>query len=124
MTNILIVAACLIAEAGGEGTRGMQAVREVIATRARERRQTEATACLARKQFSCFNGVPWTTVVERASRHPRWNEAVKLAGEPPATWHAKGANHYIAPKTIGARQGWWTGKKPVAVVGNHTFYKL
>jgi len=116
------VAAVLIAEAGGEGVKGMEAVREVIATRAKERRQTELQVVTARLQFSCLNGTTPAKLVERAKQHKRWADALTLASKPSATRHTKGANHYLAPARLKKLPGWATGT-PV-VVGNHWFYRL
>ena len=120
-TNTLIVAACLILEAGGEGERGMELVREVICTRASERRMNEARVCLQRLQFSCFNGIDWHTAVEKAAKHPRWNLAVKLAGSKPLTDHTKRANHYC---TVNISPSWAKGRTPVLVHRNHKFYRI
>lgn len=51
-----IVAITLLAEARGEGNDGMGAVCAVIQQRAIERKQTARQVCLAKWQFSCWNG--------------------------------------------------------------------
>lgn len=121
-TDAEVVAAVLIAEAGGEGTAGLVAVREVIQTRSAERRQSERAVVTARWQFSCLNGTTPASLVERARRHPRWNEALTLASAPSTSQSARGANHYhsrhIQPPA------WAVGRAPDVRVGNHLFYHL
>ena len=51
-----VVAITILAEARGEGKAGMYAVAAVIAQRALERKQTPSQVCLAKWQFSCWNG--------------------------------------------------------------------
>lgn len=120
-TNLLIVATCLILESGGEGRRGMEAVREVIHQRSAERHLTESAVCIQRRQFSCFNGVSWQDAVDKARRHPRWQLAVEIASGQPTTHWTAGANHYCTTRISPA---WAKGRTPVAVIGNHKFYRL
>jgi hypothetical protein len=119
-TNLLVWTACLILEAGGEGTIGMQGVNEVIVERARSSKTTEAAVCLRRKQFSCFNGITWQQAVAKAQRHPKWDEAVRIVRSP-VTKHAQGANHYC---TVSTFPYWAKGRTPIAVIRNHKFYRL
>ena len=51
-----LIASVIIAEAGGEGREGMEAVWEVIHTRAKERKLSYTRVVTQRKQFSCLNG--------------------------------------------------------------------
>ena len=51
-----IVAITILAEARGEGNKGMYAVAAVIAQRSNERKVTPSQVCLQRLQFSCWNG--------------------------------------------------------------------
>ena len=51
-----VVAITILAEARGEGDKGMGAVAAVIAQRAIDRKQTWQKVCLAKWQFSCWNG--------------------------------------------------------------------
>lgn len=118
-TNALITAACLILEAGGEGTKGMESVLEVVHTRAQA--LTLGAVVLQRKQFSAFNGISWQEAVARARRHARWDEALKLASEPVKTDWTRGADHYC---TTRISPYWAKGRTPVAVIGNHKFYRL
>lgn len=119
-----IVAAVIVAEAGGEGYVGMEAVREVIANRARERKLTESHVVLEPLQFSCLNGVSANDLIEKARKHKRWNMAFGMAIEPPKTRHTAGANHYLNPKTVKRLPKWASDKKWTVTIGNHKFYKL
>ena len=51
-----IIAITILAEARGEGDKGMYAVAAVIAQRSNERKLTPSQVCLQRLQFSCWNG--------------------------------------------------------------------
>lgn len=119
MTNIAL-AVCLVLEAGGEGRKGMEAVREVVAVRAAEARTTETQVVLKRKAFSCFNGISFEEAKSKAVKHPAWGTAQLLSSKPPETDWTKKANHYCTLKT----EPYWATKPPVAVVGNHKFFKL
>ena len=118
-----IVALTLLAEARGEGKDGMAAVAAVINQRAINRNMSAEDVCLQRWQFSCWNGkneadllhlykskmAPWALYLER--NITRMNRA-KVGF----------ADHYFA-EYIKAPY-WARGKKPVAIVGKHKFYKL
>lgn len=121
-----VVAACIIAESGGHGKRGMEAVYEVIHTRASQRRTTCVIEVLRPKQFSCFNGRNAADVVRQMSqhRHYKWvhDELLKFI---PLTAHT-GKNptnrctHYHA---VSVSPRWARGSNPVAIFGGHKWYR-
>ena len=113
-----IVAATLILEAGGEGKIGMEAVREVIANRAKNK--TEMSVCLARKQFSCWNNIKPEDGINKAKRHPFWAVALQIARDPVATNHTLGATHYHTTKVS---PYWKNSLAKTAQIKNHIFYK-
>ena len=116
-----IVAATLIMEAGGEYHEGsLEAVYEVIYNRAIEKNQSFSEVCLAPKQFSCWNGKDIMSAVEKASQHPRWNEAMKIAYEDPKTNYTMGADHYHADYV---RPYWADSLTRTVKIGLHIFYK-
>ena len=116
-----IVAATLIIEAGGEYYEGsLEAVYEVIYNRAIKKNQSFSEICLAPKQFSCWNGKDIMSAVEKASRHPRWNEAMKIAYEDPKTNYTMGADHYHADYV---RPYWADSLTRTVKIGLHIFYK-
>ena len=116
-----IVAATLIMEAGGEYYEGsLEAVYEVIYNRAIEKNQSFSEVCLAPKQFSCWNGKDIMSAVEKASQHPRWNEAMKIAYEDPKTNYTMGADHYHADCV---RPSWADSLTRTVKIGLHIFYK-
>jgi spore germination cell wall hydrolase CwlJ-like protein len=116
-----IVAATLIMEAGGEYDEGsLEAVYEVIYNRAIKKNQSFSEVCLARKQFSCWNGKDIMSAVEKASQHPRWNEAMKIAYEDPKTNYTMGADHYHADYV---RPYWADSLTRTVKIGLHIFYK-
>jgi hypothetical protein len=118
-----IVALTLLAEARGEGQDGMAAVAAVINQRAINRNMSAEDVCLQRWQFSCWNGkteadllhlysskmAPWALYLER--NITRMNRA-KIGN----------ADHYYADYIQAPY--WARGKKPVAIVGKHKFYRL
>ena len=116
-----IVAATLIMEAGGEYYEGsLEAVYEVIYNRAIKKNQSFSDICLAPKQFSCWNGKDIMSAVEKASQHPRWNEAMKIAYEDPKTNYTMGADHYHADYV---RPYWADSLTRTVKIGLHIFYK-
>ena len=116
-----IVVATLIMEAGGEYYEGsLEAVYEVIYNRAIEKNQSFSEVCLAPKQFSCWNGKDIMSAVEKASQHPRWNEAMKIAYEDPKTNYTMGADHYHADYV---RPYWADSLTRTVKIGLHIFYK-
>ena len=116
-----IVAATLIMEAGGEYYEGsLEAVYEVIYNRAIKKNQSFSEICLAPKQFSCWNGKDIMSAVEKASQHPRWNEAMKIAYEDPKTNYTMGADHYHADYV---RPYWADSLTRTVKIGLHIFYK-
>ena len=117
--DIQVVAATLILEAGGEGAKGMEAVREVIANRSRGSVLTEAEVCLKRLQFSCWNGRTVSSGIEKAKAHKRWALALAIA-KAETTNHTNGATHYHTNKVSPS----WSKKLEItAKIGNHTFLK-
>lgn len=112
-----VVAATLIMEAGGEGREGMEAVREVIANRAKNK--SEMIVCLAPKQFSCWNGIAVGTGIEKAKRHKNWALALEIA-RGKVTNHTRGATHYHTTKVSPS----WSKKLAQTVkIKNHIFYR-
>ena len=121
-----VVAAVLVAEAGGEPNprQSMRAVWEVVRNRQVEShgRLTAVEIVLQREQFSCLNGTTPAKLVAAARRHARWAMALRIVDRMPRTNLARGANHYC---TVECRPDWVTvGVVPVTRVGNHLFYKL
>ncbi len=116
-----IVAAVLIAEAGGQGVTAMRAVREVIQVRAATQCRTELAIVTAPKQFSCLNRTTPSRLVTQARKHPRWSEALRLASVTLRRATVSQANHYHA---LTISPAWARGAQPVAIIGGHAFYKL
>ena len=114
------VAATLILEAGGErDPRAMAAVREVIANRAKARKQTEKDVVLARLQFSCWNAGT-ASAFAKAKRHAKWREALDLASSPSLTNHTLGADHYHTTKVS---PSWARKLLKTRQIGNHVFFR-
>lgn len=130
ITEVLIVAATLYAEAAGEPHAGRVMVCEVIANRAQESKQTPRQVVLAPYQFSCWNGRAgkrrMVALIRQKAAQDKdivWAECVAMArvlcrpGYKPTTpvthYHAKYAP---APS-------WTKGLNLAAVVGGHAFYE-
>lgn len=115
-----IVAAVLLAEAGGDIKPGMTAVMEVIQNRAQKTVETPVYVVTLRHQFSCLNNTTPLLLVRIMKRHPRWSEAVKLARFGTHTNMVSGATHYHAESV---KPVWTKGAKPCARIGSHVFYR-
>lgn len=121
-----LVAAVLVAEAGGEGTNGLSAVAEVIARRMALDGKTPSQVVRQPKQFSVLNGKTPAKLWAKSSGHPLYSYALwladVLASQPEALPHATGgADHFTRSDE---KPYWARGKRPVAVIGNHSFYRL
>ena len=119
-----IIAITILAEARGEGEKGMYAVAAVIAQRAHERKKTPTEICLKPYQFSCWNGKTLKSL-EHLLKVPQAGYAIALAKNIKllSRDYVGFANHYHA--TWMKKKPYWTkGKKPVKVIGQHAFYKL
>jgi spore germination cell wall hydrolase CwlJ-like protein len=118
------VALTILAEARGEGERGMAAVACVIRQRAEERNLSLKQVCLQKWQFSCWNGKQVSDLnhllKEPQAEYALWLEANMDKLKPEALGNA---NHYHA--TWMKKLPYWAkGKNPVKIVGQHAFYRL
>lgn len=119
--DLKVVHKTLIMEAGGEGIEGMQAVANVIRTRAELRGLTVEQVCLQRLQFSCWN--KGAGPVDRMVRRNRavWDDALtawQLSGIEDVT---KGADLYHADYV---KPRWdWSKTVRTVKVGQHIFYR-
>ena len=117
-----IIAMTLLAEARGEGIEGMEAVAMVIKQRMANRKQSASQVCRAPKQFSCWNGKTSDDLhhLWQSPAAPDAIEVVRRFGKlnTEAIGHA---DHYC---TVKIKPYWSKGKTPVAVIGNHKFFKL
>lgn len=116
-----VVAAVICAEARGEGEAGMQAVYEVMWTRAIEHRKTLLGEVTHPKWYTSLNRTTPADLVRRMSKTPQWNFAVSLVSGPPKTKLARGSNHYTKASES---PSWARGHRPVVVLGRHAFYRL
>ena len=119
-----VVAITILAEARGEGNKGMYAVAAVIAQRAFERKRTPEQVCLKPYQFSCWNGKKLKDL-EHLLTLPQGKYAMLLAKTVKhlSRSYVGYANHYHAT-WMKKKPYWAKGKKPVKVIGQHAFYKL
>jgi N-acetylmuramoyl-L-alanine amidase len=121
-----VVAAVLVAEAGGEGRVGMEAVAEVILNRSRSSRTSFFEVVTKPKQFSCLNGLTPDRLVGKWSAHPRFSLALEIVRRMTCDpdklpRRTNGADHFSRRDE---EPYWASGRAPVAVIGNHAFYRL
>jgi hypothetical protein len=146
MSETMVVAKTIYGEARGEGIRGMLAVVCVIRNRVQHPRVRWwgvgwTGVCMAPFQFSCWNANdPNRKMLESIpefganARFPRFDRAYEIATEivdpdsiphlaPGSAWPdiTKGADHY---HTVSVSPNWADGRKPVARLGTHIFYRL
>jgi len=126
-----VLAAVIVAEAGGEGVKGMEAVYEVIWMRGVERKRSLYAVVTQRKQFSCLNNTTPAKLVHKMSQHSRYkwvrDELLKF---PPLTVHTCPA-HLLALNTTRANHyhakgvsPYWAKKQTPVIIGNHLFYRI
>lgn len=122
-----LLAAVLVAEAGGEGTTGMKAVGEVVLRRAVKHKQPIEQVLRTPYAFSCLNRKSAEDLVAESESSSAWPNALLVSDTvlhhpsrlPGIT---KRATHYINPKY--AQPKWAKSRTPVAVIGRHAFYRL
>jgi spore germination cell wall hydrolase CwlJ-like protein len=122
-SDLEINAATICAEAGGEPHAGKVAVGDVIATRAMKSNTSLRTACLASKQFSCWNNRG--TMEQRMQtmrKHPAWDECVVIAHKisEPGYRPLSPATHYA--NLALCSPVWAKTMKRIMVLGKHTFF--
>lgn len=115
-----IVADTLFAECRGESVAGQRAVASVIWNRSQKSGKTPESVCLARRQFSCWNGgyhpQKPRNEAERAilSRFEAWEADMKAGTfKPSGIW-----SHYHA---LTVNPVWSSGMTGRTVIGRHVF---
>jgi spore germination cell wall hydrolase CwlJ-like protein len=118
-----VVALTILAESMGEKEAGMSAVACVISQRAINRNLTPEQVCLQKWQFSCWNGKSESDL-EHLYKTPQAKYALYLEANIDRMNRAKigYADHYYASYI--KPPYWAKGRKPVAQLGRHIFYKL
>ena len=125
MSDSLIVAATICAEAGGEPYAGKMMVGEVIANRSIRSGFTPRQICLQPRQFSCWNNKGTMELkMQTMRKHPAWNECVVIAGKisQPGYVPASPATHYYAPAK--ASPSWASKLTQIKKIGNHIFGRI
>jgi len=120
------VAAVLMAEAWNQGSKGMLGVGEVIATRARDNRQTPWGVVTMEGAFSCLRRRSIDQWIRHFQTTKDWPSVVAIAqrvvqkpGSLPGM--TKGANHFTRKEE---KPYWARGRRPVFILKDHAFYKL
>jgi N-acetylmuramoyl-L-alanine amidase len=135
ISDSVILAATIIGEAGGEGTDGMHAVKNVLVNRAKQKSSSAAGEALRPKQFSMWNvatsGVNTRSdykkqdildVIDKYTGHSKWDEAMRIANTSIKDI-TNGANMYYASGGANAISppSWTRTWTQTVVIGNHTF---
>ncbi len=120
------VAAVIVAEAGNQGERGMTAVGEVIHQRKKESGISILEVLKKRRAFSCLNETTLDALVRKFEGTEEFMVALRIAEKVcrrpeqlPGITHR--ANHFTRTDE---KPYWARGKIPVAVIGQHSFYRL
>jgi len=122
------MARTLWGEARNEGSRGMQAVANVIMNRVRSPRwpSTPRAVCLQRAQFSCWWDEQAEAVRTVTGTDQRFQTALSLsrravAGALPDI--TDGSDHYANETTLGGPAWWASALTRTRQIGAHTFYR-
>jgi spore germination cell wall hydrolase CwlJ-like protein len=119
----------ILGESIGEGEAGMYAVACVISQRSINRKLTPTQVCLQNRlvkgrrihQFSCWNKGGPKLAGKLKTKQAEYALLLAMNIKNLKRDYVKNADHYCTLKT----NNYWTrGKKPVAIIGNHKFYKL
>ncbi len=121
------IALTILAEARGEGKAGMYAVACVIQQRAVNRKKPAFIICGEPDQFSCWNERPYGWKYQHDNL--LWEKeapyalalAIDIENRKIKCEWLKNADHYCH---VNINNYWTRGRKPVAIIGRHKFYKL
>ncbi|MCC7299677.1 MAG: cell wall hydrolase [Verrucomicrobia bacterium] len=128
-TDRQIIATCMVLEAGGEGTDGMQAVLNVILNRADGCQDRMVEQTVKYGAFSCMSSVwkkpepDYGPLIDRAQTQSGvYKEALHLIAlmEEGFLWdNTSGATHYHAASI---HPYWADSLRYLTTIGNHIFY--
>ncbi len=139
VSDIDIIAATIIGEAGGEGYKGMTAVKNVLQNRADKKSTIPAREALRPKQFSMWNkatagvsvpedfaedGRPASiqSIIDMYKTHSKWTTAVTLAKSKIKDITGNATKYYASAGAQEIDPPYWAKdwKDPITI-GNHTF---
>jgi N-acetylmuramoyl-L-alanine amidase len=117
-----LCAAVLVLEAGGEGERGMWAVKNVIAERTRQRGWGLFETLVENGQFESLRFTSLGNAIHEAKKHDKWALARIIASADTSVNDPRlKATHFCRSNTT---PYWAEGHTPVAIIGHHAFYRL
>jgi spore germination cell wall hydrolase CwlJ-like protein len=126
INEIMIIALTIAGEAAGEPRAGKVMVGEVIANRAKERKQTPKFVCLSKNQFSCWNGARGKKLRRslkslEKQNSPAWQDCKAIAKEICKRGYqpVSPAQYYYNPALCSP--SWARSMDIVASVGQHLF---
>jgi spore germination cell wall hydrolase CwlJ-like protein len=127
--NRELIAACLVLEAGGEGSDGMQAVLNVIVNRAEGHLHRMVPETIKPGAFSCMSGIwnisapDYGPLIRRATKQRGVYQAalqlISILENGLLTDNTGGATHYHA---VYIRPYWADHLHYLVTIGNHIFY--
>lgn len=124
----MVVALTLWGECRGEDHAGKVMVSEVIANRAKDRKQTLKFVCLSKNQFSCWNGAKGRKLHRslkslEKQNSPAWRDCKVIAKEICKRGYkpVSPAQYYYNPSLCSPP--WARAMDIVASVGQHLFLK-
>lgn len=117
-----LIAAVLVAEAGGEGWQGLRAVHETICNRAKLKGWSKTRVVMQKWQYSCLNRIKPDTLIARAQKHDAWEAALKVVTSRVGDL-TKGATHYDNVRRFGM-PAWAKDARLTVTIKNHMFYVL
>ena len=128
INQIMIVALTIAGEAAGEPHAGKIMVGEVIANRAKDRKQSLKFVCLSKNQFSCWNGARGKKLRRslkslEKQNSPAWRDCKAIAKEICKRGYkpVSPAQYYYNPSLCSPP--WAQSMVLVASVGQHLFLK-
>jgi N-acetylmuramoyl-L-alanine amidase len=132
-----IIAATVVDEARGEGSKGMQAVLNVIMNRGSNDVKKAARECLKQYQFSGWNKVNKSSIesvdkfIESKKLDAQFKKALNMvndAEQKKLKDITGGAKHFLntnlTKQTTGKLPNWYDKDKITNIIGNHTFLNL
>ena len=140
ISDIDIIAATIVGEAGGEGYKGMQAVKNVLQNRADKKSTIPAREALRPKQFSMWDDatkgvsvpgdfnkeerpVKIQKIIDMYKKHSKWDTAVTLSKNKIKDITGGATSYYASGGTqkMDIAPYWAKDWKDPIIIGNHTF---
>lgn len=118
-----LTACVLVAEAGGEGIKGMRAVCEVIKMRMKLRHMSMKSVVTERNAFSCYNKYRRNPAlfIKKWKKHHLFATALQIVNNYDSHALTNFSDHFHEQSV---HPEWSKGIKPRAKIGKHLFFSL